>query len=141
MLFLYPFLSSHNFGLFRCNPFSIVSVEGLKHNSKLSCHGQLCYKRLAHSLPLQYFPCFCERTPTLVSAAEIDSERAILKNDPSSGHDRSAMVSLSLSVFEKPKVFCLKLYENIPLTTTSMTQYDFSHCRFTLVDLRHVSII
>jgi len=97
-VFSVPFLYSHNFGLFRCNPFSIVSIEGLKHNSKLSCHRQLCYKRLAHSLPLQYFPCFCEK-PTIL------------------------------------------FYENIPLKTTSMTQYDFSHCRFTLVDPRHISII
>lgn len=64
---------------FRSNPpseLSLPSLEGLKHNSKLRSHRQFCYKRLAYSLPLQCFLCFCEKTPTLVSAAKIDSGKA-----------------------------------------------------------------
>lgn len=117
---------------------SLVSLEGLRHNSKLSCHRQLCYKRLAYSLQLQYFPCFCEKTPTLVeSAAEIDSERAIKKMTlPQAMTDLSWCLCLH-SVFEKSTFFffffirnLILFYENIPLTTTSRTQRDFRYCRF-----------
>lgn len=105
-LSLYPLLPSYYFGLFRCNPFSIVSVEVLTGDSKLSCHRQLCYKRLALSLPLQYFPCFCEKTPTLVSAVEIDSERAIKKKKWPALRLWQVCHSVCLhSVFEKPTVF------------------------------------
>lgn len=105
-------------------------------NRKLSCCGKLYYKRLAHSLPLRYFPSFCERAPTLVSAAEIDSERAILKKkDPPSGYDRTVLLSLSSLCFWTiyTPVFVYRnfilLYKNISLICTNRTQYDFSYYR------------
>lgn len=103
-------------------------------NRKLSCHWKLYYKRLAHSLPLRYFPSFCERAPTRVSAAEIDSERAVLKKkDPPSGYGRTVLLSLSSLCFWTiyTAVFVYRnfilLYKNMSLVCTNRTQYDFSH--------------
>lgn len=97
-LSLYPLLSSYYFGLFRCNPFSIVSVEVLTGDSKLSCHRQLCYKRLALS-HYSIFLAFVKRLPHWYLLLKLILKEPLKKNDPPSGYDRSVIVSLSSFCF------------------------------------------
>lgn len=102
---------------------SLVSLQGLKCNSKLSCHRQLCYKRLA-LFPIIVFSLLLWKDSHTSICCWNRFWKSHLKKKmtfPQATTGLSWCLCLH-SAFEKSTVFCLKFYRVLWKHTTDSHQ-------------------